>query len=78
MIPNILSQRYASDSVNDIWSPEGRIVLERDFWIAVLKAQQSLGLQIDDSAIESYESVKTQINLEAIAERELERKPPRS
>ncbi len=70
MIPNILSQRYASDSVNDIWSPEGRIVLERDFWIAVLKAQQSLGLQIDDSAIKSYESVKTQINLEAIAERE--------
>ena len=26
--------------MNDIWSAEGRIVLEREYWIAVMKAQR--------------------------------------
>ena len=30
--------------MNGIWSAEGRIVLEREYWIAVMKAQQDLGL----------------------------------
>ncbi|YCM45692.1 adenylosuccinate lyase [Verrucomicrobiaceae bacterium 227] len=70
MIPNVLAERYAASQIRDIWSPEGRIVLERDFWISVMKAQQSLGLDIPDAAIKAYESVKDQVNLEAIDERE--------
>ena len=54
-IPNILAERYASDAIREIWSPEGKIVLEREFWIAVLKAQQELGLEVPANAIAAYE-----------------------
>ena len=69
-IPNVLAERYASKAIVNIWSAEGRIVLEREFWIAVMKAQKELGLDIPQEAIDSYESVKDQVNLPAIMERE--------
>jgi adenylosuccinate lyase len=56
--------------MNDIWSAEGRIVLEREYWIAVMKAQKDLGLDISPEAIASYEAVKSQVNVAAIMERE--------
>ncbi len=37
-IPNVLAERYASPAMKAIWSAHGRILLERDFWIAVMKA----------------------------------------
>jgi adenylosuccinate lyase len=37
-----------------IWSAEGRILLERDFWIAVMKAQKDLGVPIPADAIKDY------------------------
>ena len=70
MIPNVLAERYASPAISEIWSAEGRIVLEREFWIAVMKAQKELGLDIPQEAIDSYESVKDQVNLASIMERE--------
>jgi adenylosuccinate lyase len=70
MIPNVLAERYAAAEIRRIWSPEGRIVLERDFWIAVIRAQQNLGLDIPDEAITAYEAVRDQVNLAAIDERE--------
>ena len=70
MIPNVLAERYAAAKIREIWSPEGRIILERDFWIAVMKGQQNLGLDISDEAIAAYETAKDQINLASIDERE--------
>jgi len=70
MIPNVLAQRYASPQMNDIWSAEGRILLERQFWVAVMKAQKELGLNISDAAIADYERVLPEINIESIADRE--------
>lgn len=67
---NILAERYASAEMNQIWGAEGRILLERDYWIAVVKAQKSLGIDIPEEAIQAYESVKEQVNLESIQERE--------
>ena len=69
-IPNVLAGRYASPAMKAIWSAEGRIVLEREFWIAVMKAQRDLGLDIPEEAIAAYERVKNEVNLEAINERE--------
>ena len=69
-IPNVLADRYASPAMRNIWSPSGRILLEREFWIAVLKSQSDLGLPVADGAIEAYEAAKTTINLAAIDERE--------
>ncbi len=69
-IPNVLAGRYASDSMKAIWSAEGRIVLEREFWLAVMKAQKDLGLDIPQEAIEAYEAVKEQVNIASIDARE--------
>lgn len=70
MIPNVLAERYATEPMKAIWSAEGRIVLEREFWIAVMKSQRELGLDIPQEAIEAYEKVKDQVNVESIMERE--------
>ena len=69
-IENVLAQRYASKSMKEIWSPEGRILMERDLWISVLKAQKELGLPIDDDVISSYEKVKNHVDLQSIKNRE--------
>ena len=50
-IPNVLAERYASPAMQEIWSAHGRILLERDFWIAVMKAQRDLGVAIPAEAI---------------------------
>ncbi len=69
-IPNVLAGRYASDAMKTIWSAEGRIVLEREFWIAVMKAQKDLGLDIPQEAIDAYQAVKDKVDIDSINERE--------
>src|SRR5688572_28754239 len=56
--------------MKDVWSQHGRVALERDFWIAVMKGQRDLGVPIPADAIKDYEKVKGQIDLVAIAKRE--------
>jgi adenylosuccinate lyase len=69
-IPNVIANRYASPAMREIWSAEGRIRLERDLWIAVMKGQRDLGLPIPEEAIEAYEKVKNQVDLASIDARE--------
>lgn len=69
-ILNVLAERYASPAMQEIWSQHGRILLERDFWIAVMKAQRELGVPIPLDAIKAYERVRDRVDLEAIARRE--------
>ncbi|MDR1498407.1 MAG: adenylosuccinate lyase [Puniceicoccales bacterium] len=69
-ITNVLAERYASEGMKSIWSPVGRVVLEREFWIAVMKAQRDLGLPVPEGVIETYERVKDVVDLESIARRE--------
>ena len=68
--PNVLAARYASQAMRAVWSAEGRIRLERDYWIAVLRAQKELGLDVPQEAIDAYERVKNEVNLDSINERE--------
>ncbi len=70
VMSNVLASRYASRVMADIWSPTGKIVLERKLWIAVLRAQQSLGVEVADGVIADYEAVLDDVDLEAIAARE--------
>jgi adenylosuccinate lyase len=70
MIPNILAQRYASDAMRAIWSPEGKIRMEREYWLAVLNAQASLGIPVPAQAIADYQAVIDAIDLQAIDRRE--------
>jgi adenylosuccinate lyase len=69
-ISDVLATRYASQEMRDIWSPEAKIILEREFWIAVLKAQQSLGIDIPQAAIEAYQKSTNKVDLASIAKRE--------
>ncbi|MBI4083883.1 MAG: adenylosuccinate lyase [Candidatus Lambdaproteobacteria bacterium] len=69
-IPDVLAARYASRAMCGIWSPEGRIVLERELWIAVLKAQRELGVAIPPEAVIAYEATRGQVNLDSIRQRE--------
>ena len=69
-VSNVLAERYATAGICDIWSPAGKVGMERDLWIAVLKTQRALGIDIPDGAIEAYEKVRDQIDLDSITERE--------
>ncbi len=70
VISNVLAERYASPALQAIWSAEGRIVLEREFWIAVMKAQRDLGLDVPAEAIAAYERVMSQVDAGSIMARE--------
>jgi adenylosuccinate lyase len=54
----------------DLWSPAGKVVLERQLWIAVLTAQRELGIEVPDGVIEAYESVVDNVDLDSIRARE--------
>jgi adenylosuccinate lyase len=70
MIPDVLASRYASSQMSDIWSQTNKIILERRLWVAVMKAQQELGLNIPASNIADYEKVIEKVDLESIRKRE--------
>jgi adenylosuccinate lyase len=70
VIPNILAQRYASPAMRELWSAEHKIVLERRLWIAVLRAQKELGVDVPEGVIEAYEDVVDKVDLASIDARE--------
>ena len=69
-IPNVLAARYASGELTRLWSPEHKVILERQLWLAVLKAQADLGIDVPAGAVADYERVLEQVDLASIAERE--------
>jgi len=69
-ISNVLSSRYASAELSNLWSPEHKIIMERQLWVAVMRAQKGLGVDIPNDAIDAYEAVIDQVDLASIADRE--------
>ena len=69
-IPNVLAQRYASPAMRNLWSATGKVIMEREFWIAVMKAQRELGIKINQSEIKASEKAKAIVDLESIRLRE--------
>ena len=69
-IANVLASRYAGADLARLWSPEHKIVLERQLWVAVLRAQQDLGVDVPEGVVEAYESVVHKVDLDSIAARE--------
>lgn len=67
---NVLASRYASPAMVEIWSPVNKIRAERALWIAVMRAQQDLGVEIPQEAIDAYQSVIDQVDLASIDARE--------
>lgn len=69
-IPNVLASRYASRAMVAVWSPRTKVVLERQLWLAVLRAQRDGGVEVPDGVVEAYEAVIDQVDLASIAVRE--------
>jgi adenylosuccinate lyase len=69
-IPDVLAGRYASSGMVGLWSPAHKVVLERRLWVAVLRAQRELGVDVPDGVIEAYEAVVDDVDLASIEARE--------
>ncbi|KZS57924.1 adenylosuccinate lyase [Mycobacterium kansasii] len=69
-IPNVLASRYASAEMVAIWSPQAKVVAERRLWLAVLRAQAELEVEVSQEAIADYERVLDDVDLDSIAARE--------
>src|SRR5699024_8030829 len=74
VITNVLATRYASSAMQQLWSAEHKIIIERQLWIAVLAAQRDLGVDFGgddpDRVIADYRAVVEQVDLASIADRE--------
>ncbi len=68
---DVLSDRYATPEINEIFSAKGKNIRERRFWLSVMKAQKALGYDIPSEDIEKFERVVENVNLERIREKEL-------
>ncbi|BBZ11984.1 adenylosuccinate lyase [Mycobacterium branderi] len=66
----MLAGRYASAEMVAIWSPEAKVVAERRLWLAVLRAQTELGIEVPASVLADYERVLDDVDLGSIAARE--------
>ncbi len=69
-VPNILADRYASPAMVELWTPAAKVVLERRFWLAVLRGQSELGIPVPNGVIADYEAVVETVDLNSIRERE--------
>jgi adenylosuccinate lyase len=70
VIPDVLAGRYARPAMRAVWSPEAKVVAERRLWIAVLRAQRDLGVDVPDGVVEAYEAVVHDVDLASIEARE--------
>ena len=66
----MLAARYASAEMVAIWSPQAKVVAERRLWLAVLRAQEELGIPVPGEAVADYERVLDDVDLASIAARE--------
>src|SRR5207247_10849241 len=65
-----LSQRYASPAMQALWGERRRIGLWRRLWLALMEAQQELGLDIPDRALAELRAHLDDADPERAAEHE--------
>jgi adenylosuccinate lyase len=70
VIADVLAARYASRELVRLWSPEHKVVLERELWLAVLRAQTDLGVPVEQQVLDDYQRVVSTVDLVSIARRE--------
>ncbi|MGH3830421.1 MAG: adenylosuccinate lyase [Pseudonocardiaceae bacterium] len=67
---DVLAARYASGELVRVWSAEHKVALERELWLAVLRAQAELGVPLERQVLEDYQRVLSVVDLDSIARRE--------
>jgi adenylosuccinate lyase len=70
VVTNVLAQRYASSELRALFSQENKVILERKLWLAVLRAQRELGIDVPEAALSAYQAVLERVDLASIRERE--------
>jgi adenylosuccinate lyase len=70
VLPDVLASRYASQPMVELWSPERKVRLERELWVAVMQAQRDLGVGIPAEAVDDYRAVIDTVDLASIEARE--------
>ncbi|MFH8746785.1 lyase family protein [Streptomyces rimosus] len=70
MPEDVLARERASAVLADLWSPERKVLLERDLWLAVLRAQAAEGVPVPPAATAAYEEAAHRVDLASIAARE--------
>jgi adenylosuccinate lyase len=70
VLPDVLASRYASQPMVELWSPERKVRLERELWVAVMQAQRDLGVDIPAEALDDYRAVIDTVDLASIEARE--------
>lgn len=70
VITNVLAERYASAEMAGLFDPVTKVRLERELWVAVLRAQTDLGLPSAPGAVEAYQAVLDHVDLDSIQRRE--------
>lgn len=69
---NPLVARYASKEMSRVFSPQFKFQMWRELWIALARAQKTLGLPISEAQIAEMEAHRTDINWEVARQRERE------
>ena len=67
---NPLTDRYASPEMSRVFSPAFKFGTWRRLWLALAEAEQALGVEIPDAAIEEMREHLDDIDLDAAAEHE--------
>ena len=71
---NPLTDRYASAEMSYNWSPQKKHSTWRRLWVALAEAEQELGLAITDEQINEMRGHLDDIDFEAVAKEEAERR----
>ena len=67
-----LAERYASEEMQYIFSPDKKFRTWRELWIALAESEKELGLNITDEQIEELKANKNDINYDVAKAREKE------
>ena len=65
-----LSERYLSNEIKYLFSPEKKFTTWRKLWIALAEAEKELGLDISDEQIKELQDYADDINYQVAKERE--------
>ena len=65
-----LSERYPSNEMKYLFSPEKKFTTWRKLWIALAEAEKELGLDISDEQIKELQDYADDINYQVAKERE--------
>ncbi len=63
-----LVERYAGRAMAELFSPRRRVLVWRDLWIALARAERELGLPVSEAQVRALEAARDRVDLARAAE----------